>query len=176
VTYLGEHGLAGLSLRPLATALGTSDRMLVHYFGTKEALVRQALESAMPELGLPSDASPIDTAQQLWARMTQGDQRTRVQLMLEVMALAQTAPEYRELAQAATHQWLNIVVSLLVAHGRPPTRAETEATILVSSLKGLALDLFATGDTARVQRAVEALVTQTLGSDGEFATATAELE
>ena len=28
-----EHGLAGLSLRPLAKALGTSDRMLVYYFG-----------------------------------------------------------------------------------------------------------------------------------------------
>ena len=34
------HGLGGASLRPLAKAAGTSDRMLIYHFGTKEALIR----------------------------------------------------------------------------------------------------------------------------------------
>ena len=29
-----EHGLIGLSLRPLAAAIGTSDRMLIYHFGS----------------------------------------------------------------------------------------------------------------------------------------------
>jgi AcrR family transcriptional regulator len=33
------HGLGGASLRPLAKAAGTSDRMLLYHFGTKEALI-----------------------------------------------------------------------------------------------------------------------------------------
>ena len=39
-----EHGLAGLSLRPLAKAADTSDRMLIYHFGSKDALVAALLE------------------------------------------------------------------------------------------------------------------------------------
>jgi AcrR family transcriptional regulator len=39
-----EQGLAGLSLRPLAKAAGTSDRMLIYHFGSKDRLVAELLE------------------------------------------------------------------------------------------------------------------------------------
>ncbi|MBV7266692.1 TetR/AcrR family transcriptional regulator [Erythrobacter ani] len=39
-----EHGLGGASLRPLAKAAGTSDRMLIYHFGNKEQLVIDLLE------------------------------------------------------------------------------------------------------------------------------------
>ena len=38
------HGLGGASLRPLAKAAGTSDRMLVYHFGNKETLISELLE------------------------------------------------------------------------------------------------------------------------------------
>jgi AcrR family transcriptional regulator len=41
--YVLEHGLAGLSLRPLAKALATSARMLLYDFGSKEQLVNEIL-------------------------------------------------------------------------------------------------------------------------------------
>src|SRR5713101_2818105 len=41
--YLLEHGLANLSLRPLAAATGTSARMLVYHFGSKERLIAEAM-------------------------------------------------------------------------------------------------------------------------------------
>ena len=34
-----EHGLIGLTLRPLAAAIGTSDRMLIYHFGSRDGLV-----------------------------------------------------------------------------------------------------------------------------------------
>lgn len=43
-THVLEHGLAGLSLRPLAKAAGTSDRMLLYHFGSKDRLVAELLE------------------------------------------------------------------------------------------------------------------------------------
>ncbi|MEO0391120.1 MAG: TetR/AcrR family transcriptional regulator [Pseudomonadota bacterium] len=57
--YVLEHGLNQASLRPMAAALGTSDRMLLYYFGTKDALIAellvylaegmaQGLEAALP--------------------------------------------------------------------------------------------------------------------------------
>ncbi|QZD89925.1 TetR/AcrR family transcriptional regulator [Qipengyuania aurantiaca] len=39
-----EHGLAGASLRPLAKASGTSDRMLIYHFKSKDGLVTALLE------------------------------------------------------------------------------------------------------------------------------------
>ena len=39
--YVLTHGLAGLSLRPLAAATGTSPRVLLYLFESKENLVRE---------------------------------------------------------------------------------------------------------------------------------------
>src|ERR1043166_4434888 len=41
--YVLERGLEGLSLRPLAAALGTSTRMLLYDFESKEKLVDEVL-------------------------------------------------------------------------------------------------------------------------------------
>ena len=60
-----EHGLAGASLRPLAKAAGTSDRMLIYHFGSKDGLVeallghiadtyRTALDAMVPPEPAPS--------------------------------------------------------------------------------------------------------------------------
>lgn len=43
-------GLAGASLRPLARAAGTSDRMLIYHFGTKERLIGALLAHLSEEM------------------------------------------------------------------------------------------------------------------------------
>jgi len=43
VGYLAEHGLANVSLRPMARQLGVSVNALVHHFGSKEDLIVAAL-------------------------------------------------------------------------------------------------------------------------------------
>lgn len=42
--HILQHGLGEASLRPLAKAAGTSDRMLIYHFGNKEALITDVLE------------------------------------------------------------------------------------------------------------------------------------
>ena len=49
--YVLEHGLLDLSLRPLAAALGTSDRMLLYHFGDKLNLVATILRALERPLG-----------------------------------------------------------------------------------------------------------------------------
>ena len=44
--YVLEHGLVGLSLRPLAAELGTSDRMLLYHFASKDDLVATVLRTS----------------------------------------------------------------------------------------------------------------------------------
>lgn len=169
LAYLSEHGLANLSLRPLAQALGTSDRMLVYYFGTKEALVAQTLDASHPDVAAYFEAAKDQSSQELalslWQLMIgEGPQQPRVKLMLEVMALAVTQAElYAASARAATLAWIEPVADAIMAREHS-TRADAEkrATILVSGFKGLALDYFVTGDHARVDGAARALIAAVL--------------
>lgn len=41
--YVLAHGLNTASLRPMAAAAGTSDRMLIYHFGSKDALIAELL-------------------------------------------------------------------------------------------------------------------------------------
>ncbi len=47
--YALTHGLADLSLRPLAAAIGSSPRVLLYLFGSKDGLVRALLARARAE-------------------------------------------------------------------------------------------------------------------------------
>src|SRR5690348_5029564 len=43
IAYLARHGIADLSLRPMAAATGTSARLLIFHFGSKERLLEEVL-------------------------------------------------------------------------------------------------------------------------------------
>lgn len=164
--YAAEHGIATLSLRPLAAALGTSSRMLVHYFGTKEELIGQALVAARPDIPalLAAHAraghDPRQMASRLWRELTTGgDQEPRTRLLLEVMGLALTQPElYRQYAVDAVRAWLDPLADALRAVGLAARDARGRATMLVSGLRGLALDRYLTGDRQRTDDAAHELI------------------
>jgi AcrR family transcriptional regulator len=163
LTYAAQHGLADLSLRPLARALGTSDRMLLHYFGTKDELIGQALVASRPDVrslvGRQSLASVGAGARVLWKDMVSGgDQEPRVRLLLEVLALAMSQPDlYGEHARRAIADWVAPLADALRSLGMHGD-AEARATLLVDGLRGLALDYYVTGDRARVSMAAEFLI------------------
>ncbi len=175
--YLAEHGLAGLSLRPLAAALGTSDRMLVHYFGSKDNLVGLVLTASRPDIPdllarvgsgeeradrTSAPPSIAVAAHRLWADLTgDGPQRPRVRLLLEVMALALTQPDpYQSYAEAAVHDWIAPVAAELGTQlDLDDEEALTRATLLVSGLRGLALDHYLTRDRTRTDAAAHSLIT-----------------
>ena len=160
--YVLEHGLAGLSLRPLAAATGTSPRVLLYLFSSKEQLVRELLARARHEqislmTGLLdpgiTDGGFEALADKLWDLLSSPGQRPMVQLTYEAFLrsvsrdpgpwegfAAETARAYRELlirAQPGTH----------------PARAEARATCTLALIRGLLLDLLADGDTDRVTAA-----------------------
>jgi len=66
-----EHGLIGLSLRPVAAAVGTSDRMLIYHFGSRDALVsavvarstERAVDAVAALAGAPTVRSGVN---RLW--------------------------------------------------------------------------------------------------------------
>jgi AcrR family transcriptional regulator len=160
--YVLEHGLAGLSLRPLAAATGTSPRVLIYLFGSKEHLVRELLARARHEqislvAGLLDPDIPDGgfeaLADRLWNLLSSPGQRPMVRLTYEAYLrsvsrdpgpwegfAAETARDYLELlirAQPDTH----------------PAQARATATCTLALIRGLLLDLLAAGDTDRVMAA-----------------------
>lgn len=156
--YVLEHGVGALSLRPLAAALGTSDRMLVYHFGSKDRLVDEVLAAATELLlagvhaGLAeAEAGPGGLVRALWRTASDPMVAPLVRLWFEVYGLALQQPErYRPKLRDALLAWQAAVAERL-GGGDPP------AALLVGGIEGLLLDLLVTGDRARVDAAVEEL-------------------
>lgn len=49
VHHLQQHGVAQMSLSPLAESIGTTKRMLLYYFGSRENLLARALATSRPD-------------------------------------------------------------------------------------------------------------------------------
>ena len=144
-----EHGLGGLSLRPLAKALGTSDRMLMYYFGSRDGLVAaisdfagQQLVAAMPAI---DPAHPPRSAKVwldgAWALFSDDAIRPAMQLLFELDALAARSPgPARDAASAVTARWLAVVDDALAALGVATRRRRELTPVVAAALVGLALE------------------------------------
>lgn len=166
--YLLEHGLTGLSLRPLAAATGTSPRVLLYLFGSKDELLRQLLARARHEqLGMmaavlaePDNAAGTAgdgfdaLADSLWTFLSAPEQRPMVRLTYEafLLSLSHDPGPWAGFAGEAAHDWLDLLVQAQPP-GTPPALAETRATRALALIRGLLLDLLACGDDDRVRTA-----------------------
>ncbi|MEO0463822.1 MAG: TetR/AcrR family transcriptional regulator [Pseudomonadota bacterium] len=125
--HVMEHGLGGASLRPLAKAAGTSDRMLIYHFGNKEQLITDLLGyiAGVYSTGLKmalGDERPA-SRQQCFARvLAQGRQPTMQPFMVlwwEIVAgAARGLPGYKEAAEEMIAQQL-VFLETLMPEGDP---------------------------------------------------------
>lgn len=145
-------------------SLGTSDRMLLHYFSSKENLIGQALAAGRPDVPALLEDSTHETLRQVASRQWQdltggGPNEPRLRLLLEVLALAMTQPDrYGSQAAASVTDWIQPLIDALRRNGFTQTEAQARATTLVSGLRGLALDFYTTGDSHRTTAAAELLI------------------
>jgi AcrR family transcriptional regulator len=163
VDYAAEHGLADLSLRTLAAGLGTSHRMLIFHFGSKEGLlveVVRAVEAGqralLDELRANPQLDPLGQMQAFWRHLTSPALAPYGRLFFEVYAQGLLGKEpAKRLLEDAIDAWLPPIVDLLVSQGVPPDEARAEARLALAVTRGLLLDLLATGDAAAVDAAME---------------------
>jgi AcrR family transcriptional regulator len=162
ISYLTERGVSELSLRELAVALGTSHRMLIYHFGSKEGLlvevvrtIEQRERATLAQL-LDSEQSLIDAARAFWTRVSDPSLAPYERLFFEVYGQGLQGHEYaRPLLDGIIDSWLDAVSSRLVAQGVPAGAVRAQARLGVAVVRGLLLDLLATGDRAGVDAAFE---------------------
>jgi AcrR family transcriptional regulator len=144
VGHVLREGVGTLSLRPLAAALGTSDRMLLYYFGTRDDLLAEVLDVVGGQLqagltaALPDGpVAPGRLLQALSASLEDPGAQAHVRLYLEVSGLAARGrTPFDRLARRVAEDWLSWVEPRLdVADGE---RAGAAAGLL-AALDGVLL-------------------------------------
>ena len=158
--YVLEHGLADMSLRPLAAAIGSSPRVLLFLFGSKDGLVRAILARARAdELAFLASAGqpPADLpglVQATWRWLAGEPHRRLLTLWVEAYgrSLADPAGPWSDFARQTVADWLALLAAARPAAEQP--QAGAEVTLALAVLRGALLDLLATGDTARVSAAI----------------------
>lgn len=168
--YLIENGVAGLSLRPLADAIGTSARLLIFHFGSKEALLAEVLGALQVRLqaGLVEMASASAHAQKgsslferFWRWATVPANLRLLRLGLEVQILALQDPQmFSKKVRESSTAWMDLILHSLPEQARTPATA----TLFTALFDGLVLDLLATGDRKRTTDTVIRFVDLMRGS------------
>jgi len=155
--YAAEEGITGKSLREIAAGVGTSHRMLLYHFGSREGLMA-AIVAAMEQrqrallTSLSERATgPAELALAQWRELSSPEVRPFVRLFFEVLGLAvQGAPGTEELLRNLTEPWLAGDYSYKV------DRRALRVGVAVS--RGLLLDLVAGADPEEVTAAYEMFV------------------
>jgi AcrR family transcriptional regulator len=160
VRYVAEHSLSDLSLRPLAAAVGSSPRVLLYLFGSKEQLIREVLavgrteQLALLERSAARGGGPRETLELLWDWLTAPEHRSMLRLFFEgyVRGLDHTGP-WDDFGAASLREWLPPLEEVLRG-------THLDATLVLAVLRGLLLDLLTADARApRVQAAWHAFLT-----------------
>src|SRR4051812_29604269 len=161
--HVAARGISDLSLRDVAAAVGTSHRMLIYHFGSREGLmvaIVQAVEAAqrafLAELTADPSLSQADTVRMMWRRLADPALWPNERLFFEIYVLAlQGRPGTAGLLDDIVDAWVEPSVAWAMQRGRPASEARADARLAVAVCRGLLLDLLATGDRAAVDAAVE---------------------
>ena len=157
VEEFAAGGVGDRSLRDVAAAVGTSHRMLLHHFGSREDLLVAIVEEVeRRQMALVPDL-PMDPAEgfaAMWADLRRPELRHLERLFFECYArAAQGEKPFSRMVPGAVDGWLREVEANADGPFDPAM-----ARLGLAVTRGLLLDLVATEDEAGVDAAAEAFV------------------
>ena len=163
IEHFAADGLADQSLRRIAEAVGTSHRMLLYHFGSKDGLllevVREVEARTQGRLALVAEAAGMRSdvvIRQMWSYLADPELASFERLFFALYGRAlqgdrATAPLLRGDIEA----WLDANVALAADVGVEADLVRTHSRLGLAVMRGLLLDLLATGDRAGVDAALE---------------------
>ena len=157
IDELGASGVGDRSLRDVADAVGTSHRMLLHHFGSRDELrlaIVEEVERRQRGFLKELPTNPAESFRAMWADVRRRELRPAERLFFECYArAAQGEQPFARMLPGAVDDWLGDVD---VATGG--TADPALARLGLAVIRGLLLDLTATNDEKGVDAAAEAFV------------------
>jgi AcrR family transcriptional regulator len=173
ITHLADHGIADVSLRSMAGAAGTSHRMLLYHFGSREGLLGAVVDRIESEgrvelvgehpAGEVRD-DPLSAGLRFWQAIT--DQAlTYGPLFFELTSHAMIGlPHAARLRDRLVGPWIEALADSWIALGVGDGPARTYARIDLAVARGLLHDLLLTGDRRAVDAAMRTYAEEALAS------------
>jgi AcrR family transcriptional regulator len=160
IDHLAAHGLADTTLRQLGAAIGSSHRMLLYHFGSREGLLIEVVRAVeeRQRAALAADLAAVgddvaDAARRMWKRLSAPALEANERLFFELYGRALggdagAAP----LLDGIVDDWIEPLLERLKQTNASFRRDELRLGIAV--VRGLLLDLLATGDRRATTRAL----------------------
>ncbi|WP_238006301.1 TetR/AcrR family transcriptional regulator [Dactylosporangium sp. AC04546] len=164
LAYAAAEGLTGRSLREIAAGVGTSHRMLIYHFGSRDgvlaAVVNQIEQQQRDLLGSltaqvrsagtgPGGVTGADLMLTLWAQVADPQLRPYVRLFYEVVGVAvHGTPGTEHFFDSLTEPWLRQAEDTADDLSLDVDRAALRLGVAVS--RGLLLELVAGADPDEV--------------------------
>jgi AcrR family transcriptional regulator len=164
VGHFAEHGVGDTSLRALAGAIGTSHRMLIYHFGSRDGLLAAVVDTV--EQGARDllarmveeargEPDPFDAGLRFWHLVTD-EALVYGPLFFELSSHAMLGLPYAvDLRERLVTTWLDALESMWVARDVPSQEARAQASLDLATSRGLLHDLLLTGDRRRVDDAMQ---------------------
>jgi AcrR family transcriptional regulator len=161
--YLVEHGVANISLRPMAAALGTSPRILMFHFKSKEALLQDVFEELNSRLQASlrtmtsTDFDPLGVPplKRFWQWATSKDNFPYFRLLYEAQIVAlQNPKEYGRYLQKASGDWQAVAFDLMSAS----LKSKAMASLCIAVFDGLMLERMSRGNTSRLTESLDLFI------------------
>ncbi|MET0476253.1 MAG: TetR/AcrR family transcriptional regulator [Mycobacterium sp.] len=162
--YAATQGFSELTWRPAAAALGVTSNTLVHHFGTKEQMFQAVLQRLRERLITATDeilTGPADlatAARTAWEWTSNPERGQEFRLFFAVYGRALQAPrQFAEFLEQVVADWMGALCKVQGPDVDPAVAAR-RATLVIATIRGLLLDLLATGEYDRVHDAAEAFL------------------
>lgn len=160
IAWFAEHGIGDTSLRGIAAAVGTSHRMLIHHFGSRDGLLDavviqvEAGHRASLAALLAAEGDPLEIGWRFWQLTCEAGQ-VYGPLLFELIAhAAQGRAHALPLRAGLIDDWIEPLAQLWVRAGVPADEAAARARLDLAVARGLLQDLLLTGDRAAVDAAM----------------------
>jgi AcrR family transcriptional regulator len=162
IAYLLRHGIADLSLRPMAAEVGTSARLLIFHFGSKEKLLGEVLDEMQARLQrsfaglLQTKSDPqVSPLRMFWDWALARENFAYLRLLYQLHILATQNPKlYGRYLKRNSLNWLELIQAALPAAHRSPVLA----TLIGAVFDGLFIELLSSGDRRRTTEALDEFI------------------
>jgi AcrR family transcriptional regulator len=173
VDHLALHGIGAFSLRSLADAIGTSHRMLLYHFGSREGLLEAVvgrvesdgqLALAVEHATDQARSDPLSTGLRFWRAITD---RALIYgpLFFELTSHAMIGlPHAAPLRDRLVDPWIDALAGGWAALGVAGGLSRTYARIDLAVARGLLHDLLLSGDRSAVDAAMRTYAAEAIAS------------
>jgi AcrR family transcriptional regulator len=161
--YLIEHGVANASLRPMAAELGTSPRILMFHFKSKEGLLQDVFEELQSRLQASlramapsgSDSSRVPPLRRFWQWATSKENFPYFRLLYEAQIVAlQNPQEYGRYLRKASGDWQAAAFDLM----SPSLKSKAMASLCIAVFDGLMLERMSGGDMRHLTETLDLFI------------------